>query len=95
MRIKGLVDSLCLVVGTSWVDLGRNWASLSVYNDGDADLYLRNDDLADPPWVDGKAPIKKGESIHLNGEAKENGYCPSPRFICQSGTASIRIFRLL
>lgn len=94
MNLKGLIDSCVLTIGTEWLELGWNWAKIDVYNDGDSDLYLRNDDLTGFPWEEGKAPLKKGDHLVMDG-TKRNEYSNKPRFICKTGTAEIRVFRLL
>lgn len=97
---QGLMNSKFFTVGTEWYPLIAGWSSITIFNDGDADVYprLRNDTGQDMPWAEGEAPLKKGENlaIDLRGkkQASEEG-SPALWFICQAGTAAIRVFQVI
>jgi len=110
----GVLNSRSLTIGTEWRTLETAWLAATVFNDGDADVYIHLDDVHTTPWSVGEAPLKKGEQIAIDLRAKGHKSLPSeepkeegrPRvapvrqgspilsFICQSGTATIRVFRL-
>lgn len=96
---KGLLYSKNFTVGTNWLPIIAGWMSCTIYNDGNADVYIRLNDNADPkPWENGEAPLRDGESITLDLEArkpKEEGGSPVIWLICKTSTADIRIFSLL
>lgn len=106
---EGHLTSRKLSVGTSWVTLETAWLSATIFNDGEADIYMRLDDMSTLPWQEGEAPLKTGESILVSMKAKVYKPPPNPDgsivqplrggspvmcFICQSGTAEVRVFRL-
>lgn len=97
---KGLMNSKSFTVGTDWYPLIGGWVSATIYNDGDADVYirLRNETGQDTPWAEGEAPLKKGENLSLDLSGKkhktEEG-TPTIWLICQAGTADIRVFQVI
>lgn len=106
---EGVFSSRQLPVNTTWLTmLETSWLAATIFNDGEADVYLRLDDMSTLPWEMGEAPLKKGESIRLDLKAKlykplaPDGAVVKPLrsgspvlcFICQSGTADVRVFRL-
>jgi len=109
----GTLNSRSLTVGTTWQTLETAWLAATIFNDGDANVYIHLDDVHTTPWSVGEAPLKKGEQISIDLRAKGHKPPPSeepeegkPRvaplrygspvlsFICQTGTAAIRVFRL-
>lgn len=98
---EGVLRSRNITVGTSWVTMEFGWVSLEIYNDGDDDVYIRMGDMASPlPWDNNEAPLKNNESLRLDLKAKK--YAIGPRreggpplvcFICQTGTANLRVFQ--
>lgn len=97
---QGSLSSKAFVVDTSWYPLATGWSSCTIYNDGDADVYvrLRNDAGLDTPWAEGEAPLKSGEnlSIDLRGKkSKAEEGTPSIWFVCKEGTANMRIFQVI
>ena len=99
---KGVLRSQSFTVGTEWFSIIGAWLSCTIYNNGSSDVYLRlGDDLAGRPWELGEAPLKSGESMNIDLVAKthdpERGRVSSPTiwFICQTGTATMRIFKVM
>lgn len=97
---QGLLSSKTFTVGTDWYPLIVGWSSCTIYNDSDADVYVRlhNDTGLDTPWAEGEAPLKSGEnlSIDLRGKKpKTEEGTPPIWFICETGTANMRIFQVM
>lgn len=95
---KGVLKSSKFTVGTDWypVILG-GWISAYGWNDGDSDLYVRINNTEGRPWEQGEAEIKKGEPIQIDLHGKRpKGEREPPvlYFICQTGTAAVRLFHL-
>lgn len=97
---QGSMRSKSFTVSTDWYPLIAGWSAVTIYNDGTASVYvrLRNEQGQDTPWAEGEAPLKSGENlaIDLRGkkQASEEG-APTIWFICQSGTAAMRVFQVL
>lgn len=99
LTAKGQLSSYSVTVGTSWHPIIGGWISSTLFNDGDSDVYvrLRNDVGKGSPWEEGEAPVKKGEHINIDlkgRKVKTEGGVPEVWLICQTGTASVRIFQL-
>jgi len=95
---KGQLSSKSFTVGTDWYPLVTGWMSVTIYNDGAADLYIRLNDNIGLPWEEGEAPLKSDENlvIDLKGrKPKVEGSSPVIWLICKAGTAAVRIFNLL
>ena len=105
---EGLLASKVIAVGTDWTPAFGGWLSASIHNDGDSDVYIRLDETSGPkPWVLGEAPIKKGEPLKLDLRARPHRLrkegpagtidygSPTIYLICQTGSASVRVFRLM
>lgn len=106
---EGKLESKQFTVATTWYILETAWTAATIYNDGDSDVYIRLDDMSSNPWEEGEAPLKKGESLPLRMGARLHKPLPqegdsfaiplrsgSPLlcFICQTGTATVRVFKL-
>lgn len=105
---EGKLTSYSFTIGTDWKSIQPAWLSATIFNDGEADVYVRLDDMSTNPWEMGEAPLKKGEKIILDLKAKLykpvvqddaivkplRAGSPVLCFICQSGNADIRVFRL-
>jgi len=93
---NGVLVPTTHTIGTNWESITGNWMSCTIYNDGDADVYIRTEDRMHlgNPWDNNEAPLKKGESLILDLEARKVA-APTLWFICQSGTATIRLFKMI
>ncbi len=101
----GVLNTETRIVGTSWRELLIGaWKSVDIWNDGDANLYIRIGHPLDTlPWDVNEAPIKKSEHIKLDMDVRKwqidpvtrEGGPPSIWAICESGTASVRVFKFI
>lgn len=105
---QGKWESKEYTVGTDWMPITGGWRTATIYNDGDSDVYIRLDDLTgDKPWANSEAPLKKGENVSLPLGHRLHRLLEDPvagmidygspiiYLICQTGTASVRVFRLM
>ncbi|GAJ10369.1 unnamed protein product, partial [marine sediment metagenome] len=71
---SGAMNSKAFTVGTDWYPMIGGWASVTIFNDGAADVYvrLRNDTGQDTPWAEGEAPLKSGESLNIDLHGKKH-----------------------
>lgn len=105
---QGKLASDEFTVGTEWCPVIGGWLNATIYNDGASDVYIRLEDLSgDKPWAMREAPLKSGESLVLDLEARPHRLMDDPVagvvklgsptiwLICQSGTATVRVFRLI
>lgn len=110
---EGKLQSKSFTVGTNWYTLETAWMAVTIFNDGDNDVYIRLDDMSTYPWQEGEAPLKANENIRIDLGARGYPGIPpeqeegKPRvlplrhgspvlcFICQSGSAAVRVFRVV
>ena len=101
----GIVRSETITVGTEWTAVVGAWVSATIYNDGTSDIYVRMvapefGDLSGRPWEDGEAPLKSGDGLPLDLRGRSykvdgGKYSPTIWMICKTGSASVRIFKLI
>ena len=105
---EGVLKSHVLAVNTNWKTLETAWLSCTIYNDGTADIYIKLDDMSSFPWLEGEAPLKSGESLNLDLVSQQYKPQTSPDdivkplrfgspllcFVCKTGTATVRVFKL-
>lgn len=104
---EGLLASKVVAVGTNWTPAFGGWLSAIIINDGPSDIYPRLDETSGPkPWELGEAPLREGESLPLDLKARPHRLrkegvagtidygSPTIYLICQTGTASVRVWRL-
>ena len=92
----GLTRSEVKTVGTEWVELlVGTWVSADIWNDGFSDVYIKLGwvQYEGLPWDNNEAPLKKNEHVKIDLRVKRPN-CPPILAICQTGTASLRIFKL-
>lgn len=92
---EGKLKSESITVGTTWHTVTYGWRAVDIFNDGDSDLYVRLDDQATNPWDEGDAPVKKNNSLHLDLNSRKYPAPPEIGLICQTGSASVRLFLFL
>jgi len=88
-------------IGTDWVAVGGG-ESIGIYNGGDSAVYYRKDTdfyRTGKPWEYDEAPISTRQTVHIDLVPTHKGFLglrtqlPIVYLICQSGTATVRVFR--